>query len=468
MSKLLVGNWGNEGELEVSDPTPERLRHVASWGQRMIWSAWPGDVLVLPVAPDPRFLGYATALAGFGAESLEIVVPPPGRKADVLTHDRVDDPGFVAGLRATVRERGIDRAEPHSLNGPMSRLIRRIGLDAGTPGFGFADQGGNDVLNSKVTFRALAAGTGVPVPEGIVTESFADAVEFLWELLGSGRPAIAKQDVCCGGMGNEVLTTAVGVEIIGARHHQIVTDRAALADHVAKRWSWYTGGGCDRAVFEEYVAGSPSIWGEVAITDESVTIYGYGKVRMRPVCEGVVIPVPPGDSRAATHRDFLTHLRALAETMRAMGYRGLANIDAIFTPGGRVLFNEINARYGGSTHLFAIGERVVGGDYLNDRVLLERRTCGYPAFDAAWRDLSASGLAYDPETRTGVIIPVYGINPDGTGGEACIVAADLDEAEQLELALRTLFPGRAAASARNDHDMKAPLIAGLAGQTAIG
>src|ERR1039457_7116897 len=66
---------------------------------------------------------------------------------------------------------------------------------------GFVDQGGNELLNSKVTFRAVAAGTGLPIPEGIVTETPAEAVDFLWELLGSNRAAIAKQDTGSGGRG---------------------------------------------------------------------------------------------------------------------------------------------------------------------------------------------------------------------------------------------------------------------------
>jgi hypothetical protein len=461
MSKLLIGNWGTEAE-QASLPRDKR-RSCGCQGQRMIWCAQPGDAIILPFRPNPQFLAYATELTGVRAGSLEVIVPPVGEGDDgyLLTRDRFKDDEFVASLRRIVRERGIDQADPFWFNDYVNELIKRLGLDKGTPGFGFMDQGGDVMVNSKVAFRALAAGTGLPIPEGVVTETQEEAVDFLWGLLRSGRSAIAKQDDASAGLGNEVMTPTARVDVIGTLHHVVLTDGAALADHVAKRWPWYTGGRCHRAVFEEYAAGSVPIWGEAAITDESVKIYGYGKVRMNPVCDGVIIPVPPPDSGAEAFRGFLEHLERCAETMRAMGYRGLTNIDAILTPEGRVLFNEINGRYGGSTHLFAIGERIVGGDFLADRCILEQRECRYPAFDITWHELSTSGLAYDPAKRTGVIISVFGTGSDGTGGEACIVGTDLAEAERIERALMELFlPERGHRPARKAGSRRTPELVG--------
>ncbi|MFF3222374.1 peptide ligase PGM1-related protein [Nocardia suismassiliense] len=438
MARLVIGNWLNESEL--ANVPSESIRHIGAQGQRMIWCAQPGDVLVLPIQPDEGFFAYATTLAGVDASSLQIVVPPAGKSGAVLTGDRFEDEDFLAELQRIVRDRGIDRAEPFYLDGYVNRLIERLGLEKSTPGFGFMNQGGNELLNSKVAFRAVATGTNLPIPAGLVTDSAEEAAEYLWELLRSGRSAIAKQDSGTSGRGNEILTATTDVNAIGALHHVVITDRAALADHVAARWSWYTSGLRRRAVFEEYEADSVPVWGEAAITEESVEIYGYGKIRLKPICDGVIIPIPAPDSETEACQDFLRHLQALAETMRAMGYRGLTNVDAILTPNGRVLFNEWNGRYGGSTHLFAIGERVVGSGYLDDRCLIEQRDCAFPAFDVAWRTLKDSGLAYDPAARTGVIIPVYGTKPDGTSGEACIVGESFAAAEQTERELMALFP----------------------------
>ncbi|HET9142779.1 peptide ligase PGM1-related protein [Actinophytocola sp.] len=439
MARLVIGNRVNGPYLK--DISPESLWHTGAQGQRLVWCARPGDVLVLALAPDPGFLAYATGMLGFAGSGLDVVVPPEGKLGPaVLTRDRFTGDAVLDGLRRLVRERRLDSVEPFYFDGYVNQLARGLGLAGGTPGFAFVDQGGHELLNSKAVFRAVAAGTGLPIPEGVVTSSPEDAVDFCWDLLRSGRPVIVKQDRNVAGLGNEILSRTAEIDPLGAAHHEIVTGRAALAGHIAARWPWYTNDSLYPVVIEEYLAGSVPIWGEVAISDRSTDIFGYGKVRMRPICAGVIIPVPDAPPAFA---DFLVHLEALAVTMRSMGYRGLTNIDAVLTPDGRVLFNEFNARYGGSTHLFAIGERVIGGDYLRDRCIVERRECGYPAFGPALRALTGSGLAYDPRTRTGVIISVYGTRMDGTGGEACIVGENLAAAEELERELAELFPSDA-------------------------
>ncbi|EOD64906.1 peptide ligase PGM1-related protein [Amycolatopsis vancoresmycina] len=435
MSKLLVGNWSHEAEL--ANLAEHERTHIGSQGQRMLWSARPGDVVLLPTAPDARFLSYVTGLLGFPAEAVHVVIPPPGHLGAVLTRDRLAGTGFLAELAEVVRDRGVDRVEAFYFDAYVNRLVRQLGLDKGTPGFGFLEQGGHELLNSKVAFRAVAAGIGLPVPDGVVTDRPEDAVAFLADLFAAGRPAIVKKDVHVAGMGNEVLTPVDGVEAVGTRHRTVLTGHQALVTHVRQRWPWYTDGDRRRVVLEEYVPESASLWGEAEITEDGAEVYGYGEVRMKPVIDGVDIPA----ARRGPADPFLTALGKLAGVMGAMGYRGLVNIDAMLTPDGRLLFNEFNARFGGSTHLFRIGQRVVGGRYLEDRCLVERRTCAVPAFDEALAELARRGLAYDPATRTGVVIPVYGTDPGGTGGEACLVAEDAEAARALEHELTAAFPG---------------------------
>jgi hypothetical protein len=122
-----------------------------------------------------------------------------------------------------------------------------------------------------------------------------------------------------------------------------------------------------------------------------------------------------------------------------MGYRGVVSVDAIMTPDQDILINEFNCRVSGSTHAYHIGERIVGGDFLSDRVLVEQRRCSFPPTAAAIEALEASGLAYDRATRAGVLITVEDNSEMGGFGEYCIVAKDTDHAERMELALRDLF-----------------------------
>jgi Pre ATP-grasp domain/PGM1 C-terminal domain len=436
MARLVIGNWSFEPGL--GSLSPEARRHIGCQGQRMLWSARAGDVAVLPMAPRPEFVAYVATMLGLDRDALEVVVPPAAGLADVLVRDRFEDPAFLARLRRLVAEHGIDEVVPFAFDDTVNRLARRLDLRKGTPGFGFLEQGGSELLNSKVVFRALAAGIGVPVPDGIVTDVPDEVVEFAWSRIAAGASAMVKQDVHVAGLGNEILSRPTDDEPRGALYAKTVADRAELAEHVASRWSWYTGGLRRRVVVEHYVPDSVPVWAEVSVTDDAVRVVGTGEMRMKPVINGVVIPAPPTTTEDP---DFLAGATRLGEAMRAMGYRGLTNIDAMVTPGGAVLFNEINARLGGSSHLYAIGERIIGGDYLDDRRLIERRDCAFGAFPEAVTRLADRGLAYDPRTRSGIVVTIYGTDGAGRGGECCIVGEDLDSAEALDRALVEAFPG---------------------------
>ncbi|MFE0020203.1 peptide ligase PGM1-related protein [Amycolatopsis sp. NPDC059021] len=438
MGRLVVGNWSNEaGYAELS---AESRRHIGAQGQRMLWDARAGDTVVLPIRPPDGVLPYVAELLGIDPGSIEVVVPPEAGLPDVLTAGRLADPGFVSALAGHVRDRALTGLHAFYLDTTVNQLTRELGLEHGTTGFTFMDQGGNELGNSKVVFRAMSGGIGLPVPDGVVADRPETVVDFAWRLLSAGGAVIVKQDVNVAGFGNEVLLSRDDVEVAGALRSACFGDRAALDAHVRERWDWYTHGGRRRVVVEHYIPGAVPLWGEVAITDDGVEVLGHGQIRMKPVIEGVLIPVRPETAESPAFSGFLAELIRLAGALRAIGYRGLNNIDAMLVPDGRILFNEFNARCGGSTHLFTIGSRVVGGDYLADRCLIERREVAFPEFDLAVKKLSASGLAYDPLTRTGVVIAVSGTRPDGTGGEACVIGEDVASAEILERELLRVFP----------------------------
>ncbi|MGW5049852.1 preATP grasp domain-containing protein [Actinokineospora sp. NPDC004072] len=436
MARLVVGNYAIERALPGLAPDTRRTAGIQ--GQRMLWSAAAGDGLLLARHPDEDFLRYACGLLGMDRDALRVVVPPPGHLgADVLTTDRVTAEPFLGSLR----ELGVEGVLPYSFDELASRLVTRLGLAGAVPGFGFIDQGGGDLLNSKVVFRAVAAGIGLPIPDGIVTDQADEALAFAWPLLADGRMVIVKQDVHVGGLGNEILRPdESGADQIGALTTVRVADRAALAEHLRASWHRYSGGSRSRVVVEHYEPDSLPIWAEVEVGAEAATLVADGVMRMKPIINGVIIPIPPPTSQLAAFPGFQAHAIALGEAMRAMGYRGITNIDAMVTPDGRILFNEWNARLGGCSHLYRIGERVLGGDYLADRCMVERRGCPFPAFDATLAKLVDSGLAYDQRTRTGVLVSVFG----DTGGEATIIGADVAETEALERELVALFPAEGA------------------------
>ncbi|MYV57213.1 peptide ligase PGM1-related protein [Streptomyces sp. SID3212] len=440
MTTLIISNQRTEemvGDLELLDP--EYRLYVGNQAQRMAWCLQEGDVLVLPMPVHEEFLRYVTAALGIPRDSVQVLVPPPGRFGEgVLSQDRLTDEGFLTALGDAVQTHDVDRVLPFHFDSSVAELTRTLGLDKTIPGFGFLDQSGGRLLNSKATFRALAGGAGAPVPPGGVFANREEAEDFLWErVLSQGHPAILKQDFHVAGFGNEIVSPVPGVDPLGAQRAVVTTSREDLAAYLTERWSWLTDGGRNRVVIEKYVPDSAPIYAEVRIEEHGTEFTGHGEMRMKPVLNGLIVPAPSAELPAFP--GFLDAVRRLCHPIHAMGYRGIVSIDAIVTPARNILINEFNCRTGGSTHIHRIGERVVGDDYFEERILVELRRCTFPPFTTTVQALADHGLAYDPDSRTGVLITVDDSSASGGFGEYCVVARDAGHAQELEQAVEDLL-----------------------------
>ncbi|CAL9639675.1 hypothetical protein SUDANB120_06304 (plasmid) [Streptomyces sp. enrichment culture] len=447
MATLIISNQRTEEMVgDLDSLTPEYRRYVGNQAQRMAWCLSEGDVLVLPTAPDEEFLRHVTGQLGIDRDAVRVLVPPPGRYGEgVLSRDRLCGEAFVGELREAVAAHGVDQVLPFHFDSSVAVLVRALGLDGVTAGFGFLDQSGGRLLNSKATFRAIAGGVGAPVPEGGVFTAQEDAARFLWErFLSRGLPAILKQDFHVAGFGNEIVSPVAGVDPLGAQRTVVAADREELEKYLTDRWPWLTDGGRGSVVVEHYVPGSVPVYAELRVEEHGVEFTGHGEMRMKPVLNGLIVPAPSASADSVDFTGFLEAAARLCEPLHAMGYRGIVSVDAIVTPDRDILVNEFNCRTGGSTHIHRIGERVVGGDYFTDRVLVELRRCTFPPFARTVRSLEEAGLAYDPATRTGVLITVDDNGPGGGFGEYCVVGETLAHAEELEERVARLFAGLGA------------------------
>ncbi|WP_344327676.1 peptide ligase PGM1-related protein [Streptomyces macrosporus] len=418
------------GDLGVLDP--EYCRYVGNQGQRMAWCMRDGDLLVLPMAPHAAFLGYVSETLGITPGSVDVLVPPEGGAPEgILSSDRLLDPSFLAVLRDAVAAHGIDEVVPFHFDSTISRLTEELGLADVTPGFGLLDQGGGRLLNSKATFRALAAGAGVPVPDGFVCDSRKEVERYLWErFLSHGHPAILKQDYHVAGFGNEVISPFEGVDPVGALRSVVTRSRDELAKYLADRWHWLTDGGRNRIVAERYFENSTPLCAEFRLTDDSVVFLGHGEMRMQPVLNGHIWPAPSADS--PIFPDFISDGLGLCGSIHALGYRGIVSVDAVLTTTHGILVNEFNCRVSGSTHAYEFGRGIVGEDWQDRRVIIEMRRCSFPPLDRAIQVLHDHGIAFDHGTRSGVVVAVEDAGPNGGYGEYLVVAESLAQAEELE------------------------------------
>ncbi|MBD0689550.1 peptide ligase PGM1-related protein [Streptomyces sp. CBMA123] len=409
------------------------------WVQRIAWFAEDGDVLVLPVRPEEAFLDYVTSHTGVRRASLTVVVPPAHAGSEgTLSPARLADPEFVEALEEAVGDRAVTHLSALWPDAAVARLARTLGVQDAMPGYGFVDQAGGVLVNSKSAFRTIAGGAGVPLPEGAVCTSPQAAEEAILELLAGG-PVVVKHDYLSGGRGNEILTTGERFRPIGARRVITVDGRAEVRSYLRERWEWLTAAGRGRPVAERYVRDSSAFFTEFLLTDEGVELTGDGELLSAPYAVGQIMP------SQGLEPDVLERIieggRRLAEALHAIGYRGILGPDAIVTPEREVLFTEYNGRVTGSTHIYGrIGRYGVGEGFGKDRVILERvwpEGWSTPSFLATHAAIREAGLAYDPATRTGVVLTNAF---DGNNGVMyCVVAEDLGSAWARDRALKPLF-----------------------------
>ncbi|MFF3917327.1 peptide ligase PGM1-related protein [Streptomyces sp. NPDC001852] len=438
-TRVLIGN-------DFSEDVRDDRGWTGWWVQRIAWFARPGDILVLPVHPEEAFLEYVTSLTRVPRESLRVVVPPAHDGSQgTLSPSRLADPEFVEALEEAVGGREVTHFSALWPDVAVARLARALGVQSAMPGHGFVDQAGGVMVNSKSAFRTIAGGIGLPVPEGAVCTGPEVAEQAITELLPGG-PVVVKHDFLSGGRGNEVLTSGESFRAIGARRVVRVSGRADVRSYVRERWAWLTAGGKGRPIVERYARDSSAFFAEFLLGDDGVELLGDGELLSAPYAVGQIMPSQGLEPNVM--EKIVAGGRRLAHALRAIGYRGVLSPDAIVTPDREVLFTEYNGRVTGSTHIYGrIGHRVVGGSFGKDRVILERvwpEGWTTPSFTAAHRALTDAGVAYDPATRTGVVLTNAF---DGSGGVMyCVVAGSLAAAWDRDRALKPLFSRKAGAS----------------------
>ncbi|WP_416985415.1 peptide ligase PGM1-related protein [Streptomyces sp. T028] len=431
-TRILVGN-------DFSEDVRSDRGWTGWWVQRIAWFAEAGDILVLPVRPDDAFLDYVTSLTGLSPADLTVVVPPvhPGSEGS-LSPARLADPEFVEALAEAVGGREVTHLSGLWPDAAVARLARTIGVTSAMPGHGFVDQAGGVMVNSKSAFRTIAGGVGVPLPDGAVCTGKQAAEDAILRLLPDG-PVVVKHDYLSGGRGNEILTLGEPFRPIGARRVITVTDRADVGAWLDERWEWVTASGRGRPVVERYVRDSSAFFSEFLVQDDGVRLLGDGELLSAPYAVGQIMP-SQGLEPEVVER-IVEGGRRLAVALHGLGYRGVLCPDAIVTPERDVLFTEFNGRVTGSTHIYGcIGGRVVGEGFGKDRLILERvwpEGCVAESFTDARTTVEAAGLAYDPDSRTGVVFTNAFDNTNGV--MYCVVAENLDAAWACDRELKALF-----------------------------
>jgi hypothetical protein len=425
---------------DMAGMTADDRKFAGCGAQRLLWFARDDDVVVLPRLPDDSVLDYVTALTGTRRSTLRLVVPDPGTFGqDILSRDRLLGQSCLDGVRAALDGRHADTIVAMCGDATVAELARELGLTGALPGYGLAAAGGIALVNAKSVFRAITAGVGAPTPPGWNGDDQADAARFIGGELAAGHCVIVKQDLQSGCRGNVVLTPVPGIRVCGTKLPAVVlAGPDDVVAYLAERWAWLTDRGRHSIVIERYFADAIPVFAEFFIDDAGIRLTGHGEMLMTPTYAGVITPAP--GLSAAVREDLIETARRICVPFSAMGYRGTASVDALLTGGNRIWFSEINCRMGGSSHLHsAIGAHIVGPSHRSERLIIERDGWRVPSFREAVHRLEAAGLAYDTETRLGVIL-TCDIGPVNGTVKCCVVAEDMDAVKKYELLLGAIFP----------------------------
>ncbi|MFE9613173.1 peptide ligase PGM1-related protein [Streptomyces sp. NPDC006012] len=411
--RILIGNH--------IDPSIRARGDMRAWTQRLFWFARPGDLLVLACEPDGAFVDYALAHTGVRREDLTVLAVPPGAWGEqLLDPSCLTAPAFLDRVRAALGPSGADGVEEvFSLwpSAAVARFAAAVGVADRLPGAAFFAQGGGEIGNNKANFRAVAAAAGVAILPGRVCRSAAEAIEATGALLQDSAigAVVVKQAHNGAGVGNQLLVRdpQLAVDHVGARHlHHLAPGADGIAAYWAERWAWASGEGRWPVVIEEFAPGADAVYSEHYASNAGTRATETG--RLLYVGRRLSHQVVPLDGvTAGVRAALLDGGRRLAEAYRAFGYRGHLSADALVLPDGRVVFTEVNAQVSGSLHIYqSIAHGIVDVTAEPGRQVVEYHvppTWAVPSFAAFLTALDELGLAYDPATRTGVIVSMPAI-----------------------------------------------------------
>lgn len=433
MPNLIIGNVNNENMVgEMWRMTYEKKCLSSVVANRLTWLLRDGDMILLPYPPSEAFLQYAFNLTSVDANSVTVIVPANGEwETELLTLDVLSNPKLVEQLRKRIDDPQDWTATPYYFDRAAAWLINQLKIQAHPGLLEYNRQGGAEQLNSKAEFRRIATGHDIPIPEGVVCSSLQELQLSLQELIAITGAVIIKQDLSAGGKGNIVVTSTREKVSAGAIETILIETAQQMTSVAEQLWSQLTGPRNVSLVVEVYHPCADAYYSELEILAGSRRPYllNFGEMRMDPIWVGFEIP----SSKLAPYQlgEFLSLSMKLADIARSRGYIGKISCDAMRTQEGQILFNEVNGRLGGCTHIHVLASYLFGRHYGDNYTLLTRNRVKAGQFQRVLHLLDNEGLLYTSERGQGVVILSEDTHRTGTI-EYMLAASEKIEAYEME------------------------------------
>lgn len=426
MSKLVIGNVDSEHQVQdVSGYDAHEKSEIILCNQRMLWMASPGDVVILPTAPEPEIVEYWAKLNGCSANDLVVLAPEAKDPLAFLRQEVLFDPDFIQMCANALKLLPEDRRPQDVLayfpDNYIAEFAKAIGLDIQD---GFFREGGATLLNQKTTFRKMAGGLGVALPDGFICDNRVDLTRAIDHFMQRGLDFIVKLDRHSGGFGNVIVHGPNSKrKLLGSskalRYHSLA-DKRAIVEYLIPRVQ-------EAAVVEKYVDTDVVLYSEYFIEGPGrIELLNDGTMDMKPLWVGFEIP---GDYAVRHRVQFLDYSARLVALAAQMGHRGHMNVDGLVAE-GRVFVNEINGRCGGCTHIYEVAKRLFGKDVLSRKQIKTYNRGTFSSRGDLVKCLDYAGFLFHPGKPSGAIP----LNVDyvlDQGFEYMVIADTLEEAREI-------------------------------------
>lgn len=371
--KYVVGNVDCEGMVGSAALTPESAAQTTALSaKRMVWFLKEGDIALLPETPAIELISEVESISNSQLKSCCFAMAARSEDGalDLLNLEVVCHELESLAASQKVPDEVICYFPSAQVLRKQEALFRDIPSSSC-----FMKQGGGELLNTKAFFR-MAFGECVPLAEGYVCRTKKEFLEATLTLLGLGKDVILKQSLNAGGDGNIAICDPCRNQHFGVSRVFAKGSPSQMKILVEDLWEQMGGRGIEEAVIvEEYCHAQKVIFAEYEITRDSSRHLGDGELRIDAtsiepsLLPGFTIPaqIDP-DSRGA----FLEAVSTVSEKCREMGYLGRINVDGVLCMNGDLILTEVNARFGGCSHVFHIARLLLGDDFINERVVTTR------------------------------------------------------------------------------------------------
>ena len=461
MPRILIGNIDNENMLADERALTDEFRLSSSLtAGRMSWFARSGDIVVLPRDLSPEFKAYIARVMGYESGAVTYILPEWGNDHfRPLGSNELLHRGIIEQLSKHIETPQDWSLYPYCYERGVHLLAEALRLNQNQDVRPFMKQGGAELLNDKRIFRSLAAGRGISVAEGTVCtvqHELERAITLLIEVTGA---VIVKQDRHSGGLGNLIVSLRPDVSGQGALQVYLVGDDAPLAE--LARLVWERLAYLERAplVVEVYYSVTVAVTAEFR-TDplrNGVSFLNCGEVRQAPILSGLIMPLALPAYQSAT---FIAGATELARLYCDMGYEGLINVDGIVTVGGKVIYNEVNGRVGGCSHIHHILETIAGPGYGNKLVVASHSRSILLTLEQVIDLLDARRLNFDSTSGRGIILT--GENATESGFlEYLSIAPSREDTMRLETEFESILVAEGYEERRGGIEHLAKIVAHL-------